>query len=200
MTIRAVIIDNYDSFTHNLAQLLHGLAESVEVVRNDALDVEGVLALEPTHLLLSPGPGRPERDRDFGVCGGLVDIMRDRRAQIPLLGVCLGHQGIAHRFGARVERGPSVMHGKTSSITHDGRALFAGLPSPMEVMRYHSLVVARDSLPHELVPVAHSSDGVVQAFRHTTLPIFGVQFHPESIGTPTGRAMMENFLEGGPAA
>lgn len=195
MSTRAVIIDNYDSFTHNLAQLLHGLADEVQVIRNDALDVDGIKALEPTHLLLSPGPGRPERPRDFGVCGDLVDLARRGEWQIPLLGVCLGHQGIAHRFGGRVERGPSVMHGKTSPIHHDEQGLFAGLPSPVEVMRYHSLVVAPESLPDELVASAHSPDGVLQAFRHMSRPIFGLQFHPESIGTPTGRAMMSNFFE-----
>lgn len=194
-SVRLVIVDNYDSFTHNLAQLAHGLADEVVVVRNDEVDLKGVHALDPSHLMLSPGPGRPERARDFGVCTALVDEARHGRS-VPLLGVCLGHQGIAHGFGAEVVRAPSVMHGKTSPVHHDGSGVFSGLPSPLDAMRYHSLVVAPDSLPAELLAVAQSPDGVMQAFRHTSLPIHGLQFHPESIGTPQGRQLMSNFLLG----
>lgn len=191
---RAVIVDNYDSFTHNLAQLMVGLVDEVEVVRNDAIDLPGLLALAPSALVLSPGPGRPERARDFGVCRALIDAARNPSFGIPLLGVCLGHQGIAHAFGARIERAPSVMHGKTSVIQHDGDHVFAGLPERLEVMRYHSLVVAPDSLPDELLPTARTDDGVLMGLRHRHLPIQGVQFHPESVGTPEGRRLMANFL------
>lgn len=196
--IRLVLIDNYDSFTHNLAQLAFGLADEVHVVRNDKVSMEDVDAHKPTHLMLSPGPGRPERKRDFGVCTDLVVRARGG-GSVPLLGVCLGHQGIAHGFGADIVRAPSVMHGKTSPVHHDGTGLFRGLPSPVEAMRYHSLVVDPSTLPGELLATAHSPDGVLQAFRHRSLAIHGLQFHPESIGTPNGRQMIANFLQEGAA-
>lgn len=194
---RVVIVDNYDSFTHNLAQLLHGLADEVRVVRNDAVDLAGLLALAPSALILSPGPGRPERARDFGVCADVVRAAKEGQLGRPLLGVCLGHQGIAHGFGARIERAPQVMHGKASLLQHRGEGLFEGFDGPLEVMRYHSLVVAADSLPAPLVPTAHAGE-VLMAFSHRALPIHGFQFHPESVGTPRGRQLMANFL--GPEA
>lgn len=191
---RLLIIDNYDSFTHNLAQLVHGLVERVEVVRNDAIALDDVYRLKPTHIVLSPGPGHPERKRDFGVGADIVATAREGQLNQPLLGVCLGHQGIAYGFGAQVVRGPTVMHGKTSAIHHEGRGLFRGLPSPIQAMRYHSLVVASEGLPSCLKPVATSEDGALQAFQHETRPIFGLQFHPESFGTTAGRALMDNFF------
>lgn len=195
---RVLIIDNYDSFTHNLAQLLHGLAEEVVVQRNDAIDLSEVRALAPDCILLSPGPGRPERRRDFGVCFDILESAKKEElsgSTVPILGVCLGHQGIAHCFGAQVVRAPTVMHGKSSLVVHGGNSFFEGLPSPFEAMRYHSLVVDPDSLPGCLEPLAKTNDGVLMALRHRTLPIYGVQFHPESIGTPLGRKLVSRFLE-----
>lgn len=193
--IRALIIDNYDSFTHNLAQLLHGLADEVQVVRNDAIDLAGIGRRRPTHLLLSPGPGRPEVARDFGVCTDIVRAARDGALGLPVLGVCLGHQGIAQGFGALVVRGPEVMHGKTSPVFHSATGLFGGLPQPLEAMRYHSLVVEPSSLPECIEAVAHTRDGVIMGLQHRELPLYGVQFHPESIGTPDGRSIVSNYLE-----
>lgn len=192
---RVLVVDNYDSFTYNLVQLLVGLTDDFEVVRNDAIDLSGVIARSPTHIILSPGPGRPETPRDFGVCSRIVQAVRDEARPIPLLGVCLGHQGIAYGFGAAVTRAPKVMHGKTSLIQHDGTGLFQGLKQPTEMMRYHSLTVAADSLPDELTATAFSEDGLLMALSHKTKPIFGVQFHPESIASPDGRIMMENFIQ-----
>ena len=189
---RVLLIDNYDSFTHNLYQLLGELGAEVDVVRNDAVDVAGAEALHPTHVVLSPGPGHPARERDFGVCGALIDAMGPR---LPLLGVCLGHQGIAHRLGGRVSRASRIMHGKVDHVTHDGTGLFAGLQPRLEVMRYHSLAVEPDSLPETLRVTARSDDGTVMALAHRAWSMFGVQFHPESIGTPLGSVLLGNFLE-----
>lgn len=191
---RAVIIDNYDSFTHNLAQLMVGLVDEVLVLRNDSTDLGGLLALEPSALVLSPGPGRPDRKRDFGVCADVVEAAKEPGFGVPLLGVCLGHQGIAYAFGAAVVRAPAVMHGKTSRIDHRGTGLFSGLPDRMEVMRYHSLVVDPATVPEVLIPTAETDDGVLMGLRHRALPVEGVQFHPESVGTPEGRRLMANFL------
>ncbi len=188
-----LLIDNYDSFTHNLAQLLFGLSE-VRVVRNDEIDLSGIRKLAPSRVLLSPGPGHPERPRDFGVCADWIAAARAGERIAPTLGVCLGHQGIAHGFGAKVGRAPKVMHGKSSLVRHRAEGLFARLPNPFEAMRYHSLVVAEDSLPPCLEPLARTEDGVLMALRHRHKPLFGVQFHPESIGTPDGRTLLENFF------
>ncbi len=188
-----LLIDNYDSFTHNLAQLLGGLGADVVVHRNDAVDIDDIDAIVPSHIVLSPGPGHPENERDFGVCGPVIDRFGP---SVPILGVCLGHQGIAHRLGGNVVRAPEIVHGKTSPVRHDGTGLFAGVPNPVDVMRYHSLVVERQSLPTVLRVTAETVDtGLVMAFAHREWPMIGVQFHPESIGTPTGQTMMRNFLE-----
>ncbi|MCA9544984.1 MAG: aminodeoxychorismate/anthranilate synthase component II [Myxococcales bacterium] len=189
---RVLLVDNYDSFTHNLYQALAVLGAQVEVHRNDALDLAAVAALAPTHIVLSPGPGHPENARDFGICGPIVDTLKGR---LPILGVCLGHQGIAHRLGAAVVRAPSIWHGKVDRVHHDGRGIFAGLPQPMEAMRYHSLVVDPATLPPELEITARNGEGLIMAYRHRTLPLVGVQFHPESIGTPEGPALLANFLD-----
>jgi len=187
---RVLLVDNYDSFTWNLAHELAHTGAEVTVHRNDTLTLADVLAFTPTHIVLSPGPGRPERSRDFGVCEAIVDHM----SHTPVLGVCLGHQGLAWRAGARIIHAPTVMHGKTSPILHDGSGIFAGLPSPCEAMRYHSLVVERSSIPPSLRITAETEDGLVMGLCHRGRPHHGVQFHPESVGTPWGRRLVYNFV------
>jgi anthranilate synthase/aminodeoxychorismate synthase-like glutamine amidotransferase len=184
-----LMIDNYDSFTYNLVQLLTSAGARVEVVRNDAAPVDDLLAMGASGIVVSPGPGRPE---DAGVT---VDLYR-RRPDVPILGVCLGHQALGLAFGARVERSPKLMHGKTSPVRHDGAGLLEGLPDPFTATRYHSLEVPEDSLPDELEAVAWAVAPTrnLMAMRHRELPYFGVQFHPESILTDTGPQLMANFL------
>lgn len=191
--MRVLILDNYDSFTFNLHQYVGALGATSQVEKNDALDLAGVEALAPDRIILSPGPGRPERGEDFGVCGDVITALSDR---IPILGVCLGHQGIVDRFGGRVVRAPQVMHGKTSRIRHTGSGIFAGLEQDLEVMRYHSLVAERASMPDCLQITAETADEarLVMAVAHVSRPLFGVQFHLESIGTPCGMALLERFL------
>jgi anthranilate synthase/aminodeoxychorismate synthase-like glutamine amidotransferase len=187
--MRVVVIDNYDSFVYNLVQYLGELGAEPVVHRHDALGLDALLALDPDAVLISPGPGRPE---DAGVSNDAIRAFGERST--PVLGVCLGHQCIGQVFGGRVERAPRVMHGKTSEITHDGRGVFAGIASPFTATRYHSLVVARDSVPDELEVTAESEDGLVMGLRHRELPIEGVQFHPESILTQSGHDLLRNFL------
>jgi anthranilate synthase/aminodeoxychorismate synthase-like glutamine amidotransferase len=187
--MRVVVIDNYDSFVYNLVQYLGELGAEPVVHRHDALDLAGLEALEPDAVLISPGPGRPE---DAGVSNEAIRAFGERG--VPVLGVCLGHQCIGQVFGGRVERAPRVMHGKTSQITHDGRGVFAGIASPFTATRYHSLVVARDSVPDALEVTAESEDGLVMGLRHRDFPIEGVQFHPESILTESGHDLLRNFL------
>ena len=184
-----LVIDNYDSFTYNLVQILSTLDEDVRVVRNDALSVDAVFAAKPDRLVVSPGPGRPE---DAGISCELVR----RNETIPLLGVCLGHQALGAVFGGTISRAPVLMHGKTSEIAHDGRGLFEGLENPFTATRYHSLVVEKDSVPVALRVTATSSDGLVMGLAHRTLPLVGVQFHPESILTPQGERLLKNFVAG----
>jgi anthranilate synthase/aminodeoxychorismate synthase-like glutamine amidotransferase len=184
-----LVIDNYDSFTYNLVQILSTLDEDVRVVRNDALSVDAVFAAKPDRLVVSPGPGRPE---DAGISCELVR----RNETIPLLGVCLGHQALGAVFGGTISRAPVLMHGKTSEIAHDGRGLFEGLENPFTATRYHSLVVEKDSVPGVLRITATSSDGLVMGLAHRTLPLVGVQFHPESILTPQGERLLKNFVAG----
>jgi anthranilate synthase component II len=186
---RVVVVDNYDSFVYNLVQYLGELGADPLVYRHDAIDLDGVWALEPDAILVSPGPGRPE---DAGISNDLIRASGPGR--VPVLGVCLGHQCIGHVFGAAVVRAPRVMHGKTSAISHDGAGVFAGLPSVIEATRYHSLIVDRDSVPDELVVSAESEDGLVMGLRHRELPIEGVQFHPESVLTDAGHDLLRNFL------
>lgn len=196
MTAKVLIVDNYDSFTHNLYQQIAVQGAEVHVVRNDAIDLAGVRALAPTHVVLSPGPGHPANARDFGVCGAILDELAP--TGLPILGVCLGHQGIVHRLGGDVVRAPEIVHGKTGRIRHDDEGLFAGAPQPMTAMRYHSLVAASDTLPACLRVTATLDEPgkapLIMAVAHTSLPLFGVQFHPESIGTPDGDALIRNFL------
>jgi len=187
---RVVVIDNYDSFVYNLVQYLGELGATPIVHRHDAIDVDGVRELRPDAVLVSPGPRRPE---DAGVSNAVI---RDCGARgVPVLGVCLGLQCIGQVYGGEVVRAPRVMHGKTSVITHDGEGVFAGLPNPLQATRYHSLVVARDSVPAELVVSAESEDGLVMGLRHRDEPVEGVQFHPESILTESGHALLRNFLD-----
>ncbi len=185
-----LVIDNYDSFTYNLVHYLLELGAAVDVVRNDALMVAEALAKRPQAVLLSPGPKAPD---DAGICLDLIRAAAE--AQLPLFGVCLGHQSIGQVFGGRVVRAQAVMHGKTSAVSHDSTGVFAGLPSPFEATRYHSLVVHPGDLPDCLAVNATAADGTIMGLRHKTLPIHGVQFHPESIATQHGHALLANFLD-----
>jgi anthranilate synthase/aminodeoxychorismate synthase-like glutamine amidotransferase len=184
--MKVLLVDNYDSFTYNLAHLLEELGASVVVRRNDAVDVAGARALEPTHLVVSPGPGRPAQ---AGVSKALI---AELGPGVPTLGVCLGHQAIVEVFGGEVGPAIRLMHGKASMVEHDARGLFAGLVSPLEGGRYHSLAATR--VPECLEVCARTADGEVMAVRHRTHPIEGVQFHPESVLTPLGRRLLANFL------
>jgi len=186
--VRLLLIDNYDSFTYNLVQAFLVLGAEVLVHRNDALSVQQALQLAPTHLCISPGPGTPY---DAGVS---MDMIRAFAGVVPVLGVCLGHQSITEVFGGKVVRAGRLMHGKTSMVTHDGQGLFAGLPDPCEVGRYHSLIALPESLPPELVVTARTAEGEIMGLRHRQLMVEGVQFHPESVLTPHGPALMANFL------
>jgi anthranilate synthase/aminodeoxychorismate synthase-like glutamine amidotransferase len=185
-----LVIDNYDSFTYNLVQYLGELGAEVVVRRNDAVTVEEIEAMAPAALVLSPGPCAPAQ------AGVTVDVIRALGHRIPTLGVCLGHQAIGEAYGGRVVRAARAVHGKASRIAHDGRELFAGLPSPLEVGRYHSLIVERATLPDSLRVVATSVDDPteIHALRHVTHPVWGVQFHPESVLTPNGKQLLRNFL------
>jgi anthranilate synthase/aminodeoxychorismate synthase-like glutamine amidotransferase len=186
------VLDNYDSFTYNLVQLFGELGAEPVVYRNDAITVEQVLALKPTAAVLSPGPGTP------GAAGILVPLVKALAGKLPVLGVCLGHQAIGEAFGARVVRADRLMHGKTGQVVHEDDELFEGIPSPVTGMRYHSLVVEPQSLPRDLVITAWSADrprdDEVMAMKHRRYPMYGVQFHPESIGTDHGKRLLENFL------
>lgn len=185
-----LLIDNYDSFTYNLYHYLGELHDAIEVRRNDALTPDDALAMHPDAIVLSPGPCDPDR---AGICLALIACAA--RARVPVLGVCLGHQSIGQAFGGHVVRAPQPMHGKISTVRHRSRGIFAGLPSPFPATRYHSLMVARDGLPACLEITAESEDdGVIQGLQHTELPIYGVQFHPESIKTAAGKALLRNFV------
>ena len=186
--LRLLLIDNYDSFTYNLVQAFLVLGAEVDVRRNDAIGVAEAEALEPTHLCISPGPGAP---RDAGVSMDMIGAFAGR---IPVLGVCLGHQSIVEVFGGEVVRAGRLMHGKTSPIRHDGLGVFAGLPSPCEVGRYHSLIAAANRLPATLTVSARTDEQEIMGVRHTELQVEGVQFHPESILTPEGAKLLGNFL------
>ena len=186
-----VIIDNYDSFTYNIVQTLGGLGAKLEVFRNDKIDLKGVEALKPDRLLISPGPCSPEK------AGISIEAIRYFSDKIPVLGVCLGHQSLGEAFGGKTVRANRLMHGKTSPITHDGKGVFTGLPNPFEAMRYHSLVVSLEDMPDCLEVTARSDQDELMAVRHRSLPVEGVQFHPESIMTPDGVALLKNFIDPG---
>ena len=186
--MRMLLIDNYDSFTYNLVQAFAAMGADVMVYRNDAITVEEGLALEPTHLVISPGPGRPE---DAGVSVAMIGAFAGR---VPVLGVCLGHQSIVQQHGGRIVRAERLMHGKTSMVKHDGKSIFSGLSKPFEVGRYHSLCAEQETLPADLVVTARTERGEIMGVRHRTLQIEGVQFHPESVLTPEGDKLMANFM------
>jgi para-aminobenzoate synthetase component 2 len=183
-----LVIDNYDSFTYNLVQYLGELGAVVVVYRNDALRVDQVRALQPEGILISPGPGNPDE------AGISLELLASLSAEVPILGVCLGHQAIGQAFGGRVVRAQRLMHGRTSPILHDGTGVFAGLPSPFTAKRYHSLIVERSSLGSALRVTAWTAEGEIMGLAHRSLPVEGVQFHPESFLTEHGHAMLENFL------
>ncbi len=184
-----IVIDNYDSFTFNLVQLLRAHREDVRVVRNDRMSVEELGDLNPHGIVISPGPGRPE---DAGISIELIQVLGER---IPILGVCLGHQAIAMAYGGSVVRAARIMHGKTSTIFHAGITPFDSIPNPFEAARYHSLIVAPGDLPADLEVTAHTDEGTIMAIRHRTFPVTGIQFHPESILTRNGPRMLTNWLQ-----
>lgn len=183
-----LLIDNYDSFTFNLFHFLGDLGAETEVVRNDAITVEDALARRPDAIVLSPGPCYPDQ---AGICLALIHAAAGK---VPILGVCLGHQAIGQAFGGKVVRAPAPWHGKVDSISHQGSDIFAGIPSPFRATRYHSLVVERATMPEALEPTAVNDEGIVMGLRHRTLPVFGVQFHPESIASEHGHTLLGNFL------
>ncbi len=184
-----LLIDNYDSFTWNLVHFLGDLGARCDVHRNDRITVDDALASKPEAIVLSPGPCTP---KEAGIC---LDLIAAAAGKVPVFGVCLGHQAIAHAFGGDVVRAPVPMHGKVDSISHRGTDIFAGLPTPFNATRYHSLTVARDTLPATLEATAATPDGLIMGLRHKTLPLFGVQFHPESIASEHGHRILQNFLD-----
>ncbi|HLI84047.1 MAG TPA: aminodeoxychorismate/anthranilate synthase component II [Bryobacteraceae bacterium] len=191
--MKTVILDNYDSFTYNLYQYIGELDARPAVFRNDQVSLEELKATRPDRIIISPGPGSPEDESYFGVC---TQAILELGMYIPILGVCLGHQGIVHAFGGRIVRANEVMHGKTSCVAHKGIGIFSGLPASFEAMRYHSLAADPESLPECLEITAWSSDGVIMGVRHREYPIEGIQFHPESIGTAPGKRLLANFMSG----
>ena len=186
---KLLMIDNYDSFTYNLVQYLGELGAEVTVKRNDKIDIAGIRALAPDAIVVSPGPCTPKE------AGISLAVFHELAGELPILGVCLGEQCMGEAFGGHVGRATRLMHGKTSPVIHDGRSIFAGLPNPFEAMRYHSLIVNADTLPGCLEISARTAEGEVMGLRHKTLPVEGVQFHPESIGTPEGKHLLNNFLK-----
>lgn len=184
------VIDNYDSFTYNLVQYLGEIGQEIKVYRNDQITAQDVIDENPAGILISPGPSDPDH---AGICLEVIRLAAEN--DIPLLGVCLGHQSIGQVFGGVVVRGPEPMHGKVSSMTHEGKGVFHGLPTPYDITRYHSLVVERDTLPEELEITAQTEDGMIMGLQHISKPIHGVQFHPESIATAHGHDLLKNFVE-----
>ena len=185
-----LLLDNYDSFTYNIDQLLSDIGARVEVVRSDKISIEEIRAKDYRGIIISPGPGIPQ---DAGIS---EEVIRQLGGEIPILGVCLGHQAIGEVFGGRVVRAREIVHGKASPIRHSGTGLYRDIPNPTEVARYHSLIIARENLPDVLDVTSQLDDGTIMGVRHKTLPIEGIQFHPESILTPEGRRMMQNYLTG----
>ena len=182
-----LLIDNYDSFTYNLAQFLGQLGETLEVRRNDQITLDQIAAKKPQRIVISPGPGEPQ---NAGIC---VDVIREFTGKIPILGVCLGHQAIGYAFGGKVVRAPALMHGKTSRIHHDSKTIFRKIPQDFVATRYHSLIVQKKGLPREL-EISAETDGLIMGLRHRKLPLEGVQFHPESVLTEVGMQLLRNFL------
>ena len=188
MTKNILLIDNYDSFTYNLVHYFQSLGAKVEVIRNDARSVKDILGAKPDGIVISPGPATPD---DAGVC---LELLQTNQGQIPLFGVCLGHQSIGQVYGGKVVRAAHVMHGKTSPVTHTGKGVFAGIPNPFTATRYHSLIVERESLPDCLEVTAETADGTIMGLQHKTQKVYGVQFHPESIASEYGHDLLKNFL------
>ncbi len=189
--MKIVILDNYDSFTYNLYQFIGEIFGKALVVRNNEKPFAEFKALEPDRIIISPGPGNPENPAYFGIC---KQVILELGPITPVLGVCLGHQGIIHAFGGRVVRAPQVMHGKASLVYHNGQGIFKGISSAFEGMRYHSLIGERETLPACLEITATTQDGIIMGVQHKTYPIYGIQVHPESIGTPVGKQILKNFL------
>ena len=185
-----LLIDNYDSFTYNLYQYIGTFDSDIRVVRNDGITIEEIKELSPSHIVLSPGPKSP---REAGIC---LEVIRQFAGQIPLLGICLGHQCIGEAFGAVIAHAKKICHGKKSSVAHDGSGIFSGIPSPLYVARYHSLAILKDTVPDCLEVLAQTEDGEIMAVRHKDFPVVGLQFHPESVYTEHGKRMIENFLNG----
>lgn len=193
--MKTLIIDNYDSFTYNLFQFCAEIGGNPHVKRNDGITLADIAAGKFTHIIISPGPGTPEKKRDFGICSAVIKKLAGK---IPILGVCLGHQGIIYAFGGRIKKAPVPVHGKQSLIKIDiSHLLFKRLPAEIEAMRYHSLIGETKTLPKELCVIAETKDGLIMGVSHKTLPLYGVQFHPESIGTPFGKQILKNFLAAG---
>jgi anthranilate synthase component 2 len=190
--MKTLIIDNYDSFTYNLYQFLGELSAEPEVVRNDEVSLQQIRSRHPKNIVISPGPGSPDDPAYFGVCAAVICELGPT---IPILGVCLGHQGIIHVFGGTVVQAPYPVHGKVWTVHHNATGVFRGLPSPIEAMRYHSLMGEQLRLPDTLIPNAWTEDGIIMGIRHRDYPIHGIQFHPESIGTPYGKDILRNFLQ-----
>ncbi|MCA9374531.1 aminodeoxychorismate/anthranilate synthase component II [Candidatus Peregrinibacteria bacterium] len=193
--MKTLIIDNYDSFTYNLAQYFGELNANPVVHTNDSLSVEKINSIDPTHIVISPGPGTVEKSEDFGICEQAILTYMDK---LPILGVCLGHQGIAKALGGKITSAPTIMHGKKSIIEHTNEGIFQNIKNPFTAMRYHSLCIDETSLPSELTITARAQDdNTIQAIQHDTYPLFGIQFHPESFGTPEGKTILSNFLRYG---
>ncbi|AEM78938.1 anthranilate synthase component II [Thermoanaerobacter wiegelii] len=184
-----LIIDNYDSFTYNLYQYVGEMSKEIFVIRNDEVSVKDIEKLNPEKIILSPGPGRPE---NAGIC---VDVIKSLGDKIPILGICLGHQAIGYAYGAKIVKADKIMHGKTSLVFHKGEEIFKDIKNPIEAMRYHSLVIDRQTLPRDLEITAYTEEGVIMGVRHKMYPVYGLQFHPESILTERGKEILRNFLE-----
>ncbi|CAM3649771.1 anthranilate synthase component II [Cytobacillus oceanisediminis] len=185
-----LLIDNYDSFTYNLYQYLGELGEEIKVVRNDQVNLEEIEKLDPEAIVLSPGPGRPEH------AGIMVEVIRNFYKEVPILGICLGHQAIGYAFGAKIEKARKIMHGKVSNLKHNGSQLFQYMPQPINIMRYHSLIIQSGTLPGSFKVLARSmDDNEIMAIKHEAYPLYGLQFHPESVGTDLGKKILENFLQ-----
>ncbi|PWW17516.1 anthranilate synthase component 2 [Cytobacillus oceanisediminis] len=185
-----LLIDNYDSFTYNLYQYLGELGEEIKVVRNDQITLEEIEKLDPEAIVLSPGPGRPEH------AGVMVEVIRNFYKKVPILGICLGHQAIGYAFGAKIEKARKIMHGKVSNLKHNGSQLFQYMPQPINIMRYHSLIIQSGTLPGSFKILARSmDDNEIMAIKHEAYPLYGLQFHPESVGTDLGKKILENFLQ-----
>jgi len=183
-----LLIDNYDSFTYNLVQMIEPMGQEIKVFRNDEIDIQSISNLKPSKLMISPGPCTPDK------AGISIDAIREYGPKIPTLGVCLGHQAIGEAYGGKIIRAERIMHGKTSMISHDNKGIFKGIPNPFEAIRYHSLIVEKDSLPDCFETTAWTKEGEIMGIRHREYPVYGVQFHPESILTDAGTALLRNFL------